>query len=110
MNATPRPIARFAQGLLAAELPLLSTDRRAETVEFIGRRVAVLPSFTRFGVQTIGWTLHLAGLLVGHANVRHFVTSVPLPLLSEYPRLIRSLGFAFVWETWPDTTVDGGTP
>ena len=29
-----------------------------------------------------------------------------LPLLGEYPRLIRSLGYAYVWERWPDTLTD----
>ena len=31
------------------------------------------------------------------------MTAKPLPLLAEYPRLVRSLGYAFIWETWPDT-------
>ena len=35
-------------------------------------------------------------------------TRIPLPFVSEYPRLIRSLAFAYVWERWPDTKPDGG--
>ena len=31
----------------------------------------------------------------------------PLPLLGEYVRLIRSLGYAYVWETWPQTRPTG---
>lgn len=106
--STPSTVARFADGLLSHELPLLADDRRREVIEFIGRRVRVLPSFTRFGVLAIGRSLDIAGMVVGHSNVRRLVTSVPIPLLAEYPRLVRSLGFAYVWETWPDTTVDGG--
>jgi hypothetical protein len=30
-----------------------------------------------------------------------------LPLVGELARLIRSLGFAFVWETWPDSSPTG---
>ena len=37
------------------------------------------------------------------------VAAKPLPLLAEYPRLIRSLAYAFVWETWPDTTSTGAS-
>lgn len=107
---TPSTVARFADGLLANELPLLSADRRHEAIEFIGRRVSVLPSFTRFGVLAIGRLVDLAGIVVGHARVRRLAVSLPLPFIAEYPRLVRSLGFAYVWETWPDTTVEGGSP
>ena len=31
----------------------------------------------------------------------------PLPLVGEFPRLVRSLGFAYIWETWPDTSPSG---
>lgn len=106
--STPDTVARFADGLLTAELPLLADDRRREAIDFIGRRVHVLPSLTRFGVLLIGRIVDIAGVVIGHTNVRRLVTTLPIPLLSEYPRLVRSLGFAYVWETWPDTTVDGG--
>lgn len=108
--STPNTVARFANGLLSDELPLLSDDRRAEAIDFIGRRVRVLPSFTRFGVLVIGRVIDIVGILIGQSNVRRLVTTLPIPLLAEYPRLVRSLGFAYVWETWPDTTVDGGRP
>lgn len=101
-------VARFADGLLAADLPDLAAERRAQAVEFIERRVAVLPSITRFGVLLIGRSVDLAGAVIGHERVRRMVLALPLPLLAEYPRLVRSLGYAFVWETWPDTAVDGG--
>ena len=109
-ESTPNTVARFADGLLSNELPLLTDDRRREAIDFIGRRVHVLPSFTRFGVLVIGRFIDVAGVIIGHANVRRLVTTLPIPLLAEYPRLVRSLGFAYVWETWPDTTVEGGRP
>jgi len=108
--STPSTVARFAHGLLRNELPLLSDERRQDAVDFIGRRVSVLPSFTRFGVLVIGRVLDVAGMVIGHSNIRRIVTTLPIPLLAEYPRLVRSLGFAYVWETWPDTTVEGGKP
>jgi len=109
-SSTPRTIARFADGLLETDLPLLTDERRHETVEFIGRRIRVLPSITRFGVLAIGVVVDVLGLVVGRPAARRFVTTVPLPLVSEYPRLVRSLGYAYIWETWPDTNVDGGRP
>lgn len=106
--STPRTVAQFADGLLAADLPLLPDDRRRQAVDFIGRRVHVLPSITRFGVLVIGGLVHGLGLLIGHRRARQLVLMLPVPFLAEYPRLVRSLGYAYVWETWPDTTVDGG--
>ena len=107
-SSTPRTVARFADGLLAADLPRLDQDRRADAVAFIGRRVRVLPSITRLGVLVIAAAVHALGLVAGHARARRIVLALRLPLLSEYPRLVRSLGYAYVWETWPDTAVDGG--
>lgn len=97
----------FANGLLADDLPRLTDERRLDTVRFIERRVTVLPSVTRFGVKLIGMFVHGVGTAIGHARMRSIVLKLPLPLLSEYPRLVRSLGYAYVWETWPDTQVDG---
>jgi hypothetical protein len=108
--ALTSPISRFADGLLASDLPRLAPDRRHAAVEFIGRRVAVLPSITRFGVLFIARTVDIAATVVGQDRVCRIVVKLPLPLLSEYPRLVRSLGFAYVWESWPDTSVDGGAP
>ncbi len=84
-------------------------SNRCDAVAFIERRIRVLPSITRFGVQAIAAGVHAAGVTLGHARVRRVVLKLPLPLLTEYPRLIRSLGYAYIWETWPDTDVDGGT-
>ena len=103
-------VTRFAHDLLAAELPALPPDRRADAVGFVVRRVESLPSIMRFGVSTIGLSVDAVGALVGHGRMRGMITRLPLPLLAEYPRLVRSLGFAYVWETWPDTLVDGGSP
>lgn len=105
----PAGVARFADGLLATDLPLLPDDRRRDAVAFIGRRVRVLPSITRFGVLVIAAAVHAAGIALGHDRLRRIVLRLPLPLVTEYPRLIRSLGYAYIWETWPDTDVDGGT-
>ena len=110
MPVSPPPssaVERFAAILLASDLPGLTDDHLRRTAEFVERRVEVLPSLTRFGVRVIGGTVDLLGRSIGQQRVLTVVTTLPLPLLAEYPRLIRSLGFAYIWETWPDTAVDG---
>ena len=104
------PVARFADALLSDDLPGLAEDRRLETIAFIERRVAVLPSFTRFGVIVIGAVIGVLSSVIGPSRLIGFVTSKPIPLVSEYPRLVRSLGYAFIWETWPATQTDGSEP
>ena len=110
MPLSPPPssaVERFAEILLASDLPGLTDDHLRRTAEFIERRVEVLPSITRFGVRVIGGMVDVLGRSIGQQRVLTVVTTLPLPLLAEYPRLIRSLGFAYIWETWPDTAVDG---
>jgi hypothetical protein len=101
------PVGRFADVLLAGDLPGLPDDRRERTTEFVEQRVSTLPSFTRFGVVVISFSVDLLGRVVGLDRVASLVSAKPLPLLAEYPRLVRSLGYAFIWETWPDTRPSG---
>ena len=57
------------------------------------------------GFPSIAYT---EGCCVG--GTRHVVrvlASRPLPVAGEYARLVRSLTYAYVWETWPDTTRSG---
>ncbi len=107
LSSIPAPVGRFADALLAVDLPGLPAGRRRQTVEFVEQRVATLPSITRFGVTVIAFAMEYTSRLAGLHRMIAVTTSRPLPLLSEYPRLIRSLGFAFIWETWPDTTSTG---
>jgi len=100
-------VGRFADLLLARDLPALAESRRAEAVAFIERRVAGLPSITKLGVEIISRSVDLVGRVSGPDRMVALTTKLTLPLLSEYPRLVRSLGFAFVWESWPDTAPDG---
>lgn len=107
--ARPTPVGRFADSLLARDLPALDVDRRADAVEFIERRVDGLASVTRLGVVVISHVIDLVRRLVGQERALDIATGLPLPLLSEYPRLVRSLGYTFVWETWPNTSTDGAS-
>jgi len=103
---TPQP-ARFAEALLQIELPGLPARRRDETVHFIERRMASLPEPMAVGVAIAAAAVRTAGAVAGHRRVAGLIAARPLPVLGDYARLVRSLGFAFVWETWPDTKPDG---
>lgn len=104
------PVGRFADSLLARDLPALDDARRAEVVDFIERRTGSLPSVTKLGVVIISRAVDLIRRVGGTERMLDVATGLSLPLLSEYPRLVRSLGYTFVWETWPHTTPDGGQP
>ena len=100
-------LGSFAERLLLVDLPDLPAARRTEVVAFIAHRVDGLPSFTRFGVLVLGFVFR--GLLAtpGGWRLATILTRLPLPLVAEYPRLIRSLAFAYVWENWPSTSITG---
>lgn len=100
-------IGSFAERLLLSDLPDLEAARRKAVIDFIAHRVDHLPSFTRFGVIVLGSMFRLLLALPGGFSIARIVIKLPLPLISEYPRLVRSLAFAYVWETWPSTTPSG---
>jgi hypothetical protein len=104
-----RIVEPFADLLLAADLPQLAAERRVEVVQFVRRRIETMPSFTRFGVTVIGVFYRLLATAPAGRAAARFLVSRPLPILGEYPRLIRSLGYAYVWEHWPDTLPTGAS-
>lgn len=97
----------FADAVLAVELPDLPDDRRRETVGFVCRRAHEVPTPLRLGViaLTIGATLGCR--IAGAERTTTFLRSTSLPFVGELARMVRSLGFAFVWETWPATSPTG---
>ena len=102
-------VGPFAARLLAMDLPALPVERRDLVVEFTCRRVDGLPSVMRLGVVAIA--VAVRGVLVGpwRDSVVRLLGRTALPLVGEYVRLVRSLGYAYVWETWPDTNPDGSS-
>ncbi len=102
-------VGSFAERLLAIDLPHLAPAKRREVIGFIAHRVDSLPSFTRFGVLVLGFIFRGLVAVPGGWGVARILMKLPLPLVAEYPRLIRSLGFAYVWEHWPDTTPTGAS-
>jgi hypothetical protein len=100
-------LGRLADGLLARDLPDLPDDARARTVGFVCRRVAQAPDPLRFGVLALTAGAGVATRALGDERVLAFLGRTELPLVGELARLIRSLGFAFVWETWPDSSPTG---
>jgi hypothetical protein len=105
-----RIVAPFADVLLSADFPDLPSDRRAEVVRFIERRAATVPSFTRFGVTVIGALYRMLMAAPGGDRIVCALAAMPIPVVGDYPRLVRSLGYAYIWDRWPDTTSTGGRP
>lgn len=103
----PIPAARFGAELLVHDLPALPDERRAETVAFIERRLPQLPGPLSAGVAVVASTIALLGRLIGYRRTVDLVADRPLLVVRDYVRLLRSLSYAFVWETWPDTQPDG---
>jgi hypothetical protein len=93
----------FADRLLAADVPALDAARRGEVVAFVGRRVDLLPSVIRLGVTLIATLFRTLLVLPGGWRLARRLVDRPLPLVGEYPRLVRSLAYAYIWERWPET-------
>ncbi|MGD9999119.1 MAG: hypothetical protein AB7L17_00345 [Ilumatobacteraceae bacterium] len=101
-------VGPFTDRLIQIDLPRLHEDQRAAATDFATRRIAGMPGVVRTGVLAVALPVRIAlGSPVAGSAVR-FLARHPLPLVGEYVRLVRSLVFAFVWESWPDTRPDGG--
>ena len=101
------PFGRFAGRLLTLELPELPTERSDATIGFVCRRAAQTPGPLRLGVTALAVATGVAGRVLGDDRVVGFMRTSSLPLVGELARLVRSLAFAYVWETWPDTSPTG---
>jgi len=110
MSRLSPPVAPFSDQLLALDLPDLDEDRRRQVVAFVARRVDGLPSPMKAGVTVVALAVDGLGRALGRRRVVGVLGRRPLPVLGEYVRLVRSLAYAFIWETWPDTTPTGGRP
>jgi hypothetical protein len=102
-------VGPFADRLLALDLPHLDPSRRSDTVRFVARRVDALPSVIHLGVLAIAAVSRVVVATPVADRFVRLMARLALPLVGEYVRLIRSLGYAYIWETWPDTLPDGAT-
>jgi hypothetical protein len=100
-------VAEFCEQVVAHDLPELPPNRRQEVVEFASRRIAGLPSPMKVAVGAVAGAVGGLGRVVGSARVAGLLAGHPLPITGEYVRLVRSLAYAYVWETWPDTAATG---
>ncbi len=102
-------VGPFAVRLLALDFPALDPSRRDQAIAFTVRRVDGLPSVMRFGVIVIAGVFRGMLAVPGSETILRFFARTPLPLVGEYVRLVRSLGYAYIFETWPDTRPDGSS-
>lgn len=103
-----RLVAEFSDRVIANDLPGLPAAKRARVVAFTGRRIAGLPTPMKVGVGIAAVVVGVIGRVVGPSRAAAFLARHPLPVLGDYVRLVRSLSYAYVWETWPSTSPDGG--
>lgn len=96
-------LGRIADLQLRDELPDLPDDRRARVVEFVCRRANGIPGPLRLGLVLVSAATDLAGRRIDPRRIR----ALRVPVVGELPRLVRSLGVAFVWESWPDSGPTG---
>jgi hypothetical protein len=101
------PFGLFADRLLTLELPDLPPTARLETVEFVCRRARQIPTPLRLGLLVLSSAMGVAQRLLGLDRASGFVRGSTLPFVGELPRMVRSLGFAYIWETWPETSPTG---
>jgi hypothetical protein len=100
-------VAEFCAQVVAHDLPELPPDRRQQAVEFATRRIAGLPSPMKLAVGAVAGAVGGLSRVAGTRRVAGFLAGHPLPVAGEYVRLVRSLAYAYVWDTWPDTASNG---
>lgn len=103
-------LGQFADCLLTIELPDLPQAARVDTVAFVCRRASQMPSPLRLGLELVCIGVGLAQRIAGPDRTTRFLQGSRLPLLGELPRMVRSLAFAYIWETWPDASPSGALP
>ncbi len=93
--------------VLGHDFPDLESERRRVVVSFVVGRLGGLPGPMRLGVSIVASLVAIVRVLGGDDMIVR-LSRLGLPLVGEYFRLLRSLSYAYIWETWPDTTPTGG--
>lgn len=92
--------------ILRHDLPLLPVAHRKTVTNFTIQRLDTLPQHLFWGVGIIAFVMRVVSLL-GGASLVLWASHRSIPLVSEFFRLVRSLSYSFVWESWPDTEPTG---
>lgn len=100
----------FADWLLADEFPGLPNEYRAQVVDFACRRARQTPTPLQLGVTALSILVGVLARARGQSNAGQLVRRSSLPFVGELPRMVRSLGVAYIWERWPGTLPDGSQP
>ena len=107
MRTPPRSVVTSTCDIvLGHDFPDLDAQRRQVVVSFVVDRLGVLPGPMRLGVSVVA-SLVAGVRLLGGDGVVVRLSRMALPLVGEYFRLLRSLSYTYIWETWPDTTPTG---
>ncbi|MGA0879749.1 MAG: hypothetical protein ACO3SP_11585 [Ilumatobacteraceae bacterium] len=92
--------------VLRHDLPALPVAHRKTVVAFTLRRLDALPQPLFWGVGIVAVFLRFLSIVAGPSSLL-WIGSKPIPVFSEFFRLVRSLSYSFIWENWPDTAPDG---
>jgi hypothetical protein len=104
-----RVVAPVAGLVLTDDLPALDTVARDDAVAFVERRIQGLPSVMHLGVMLVAAIYRSLLAVPGGTTIVRRLARTPLPVLGEYPRLIRSLAYTHIWESVPDRRADGAS-
>jgi hypothetical protein len=103
---TPAVASPTCNVILAGDLPDLSPERRYVVVALVVDRLGRLPGPTRRGVLIVAFAVNLLRVVTTDAVISR-LSHLPIPVVGEYFRLLRSLAYTYLWETWPDTSPSG---
>ncbi len=95
------------RSILAADLPDLDNDRLDEVTAFVERRIDQLVGPAGFGVRLVRMLMSALLAPPWRRFTLPVLTSIALPGFGDFVRLVRSLGYAYIWELWPDTSPEG---
>ena len=95
------------RSILAADLPHLDDDRLDEVTNFVERRIDQLVGPAGFAVRIVRTLMSVLLAPPWRRFTLPVLTAIALPGLGDFIRLVRSLGYAYIWELWPDTSSDG---
>lgn len=105
---TPSPtvVTSTCRVVLENDLPDLDPVRRDVVTAFVAERLTALPGPMRLGVSVVALVVAAIHSVAGDRSLVK-LSSISLPIVGEYFRLLRSLSYAYVWETWPDASPSG---
>lgn len=97
------------RSILSTDLPQLEPAKLDEVTTFVEQRIAQLVGPAGTAVRIVRAVMSVLLAPPWRGVTQPFLTRSALPALGDFVRLVRSLGYAYIWEHWPDTMPSGAT-